>query len=132
MVRRDKPKKQYRGTGVYVGFVAVLAVLAALVILAAQNTDPVRFSFLQWDLEYPLVAILLATIGGSILLDEAVGWVWRSRRRRVLSERAELKELRAEKKASESSTLEPAEVATPQGAADTVADTEDVTVETSA
>ncbi len=88
-------KKVYSGTGLYGGFLAVLTVMAALVILAAQNTVAVPFSFLLWDLEYPLVAILLATIAGTVFLDEAVGFVWRHRRRKVLAERHELKELRA-------------------------------------
>lgn len=88
-------KKVYSGTGLYGGFLAVLTVMAALVILAAQNTVAVPFSFLVWDLEYPLVAILLATIAGTVFLDEAVGFVWRHRRRKVLAERHELKELRA-------------------------------------
>lgn len=87
-------KKVYSGTGLYWGFLAVLIVMAALVILAAQNTVAVPFSFLVWDLEYPLVAILLATIAGTVFLDEAVGFVWRHRRRKVLAERHELKELR--------------------------------------
>lgn len=88
-------KKVYSGTGLYWGFLAVLIVMASLVILAAQNTVAVPFSFLVWDLEYPLVAILLATIAGTVFLDEAVGFIWRHRRRRVLAERHELKELRA-------------------------------------
>ncbi len=93
--KKNKPKKVYKGTGLYWGFLAVLVTLVALVILAAQNTTPVQFSFTVWDLEYPLVAVILATIGFTIVLDEAVGFVWRKRRRRVLAERAELRELRA-------------------------------------
>ncbi len=94
-VPKAPKKKVYSGTGLYGGFLAVLTVMAALVILAAQNTVAVPFSFLVWDLEYPLVAILLATIAGTVFLDEAVGFVWRHRRRKVLAERHELKELRA-------------------------------------
>ena len=94
-VAKAPKKKVYSGTGLYGGFLAVLTVMAALVILAAQNTVAVPFSFLVWDLEYPLVAILLATIAGTVFLDEAVGFVWRHRRRTVLAERHELKELRA-------------------------------------
>ena len=93
--KNAKPEKVYKGTGLYWGFLAVLITLGALVILAAQNTAPVRFSFAVWELEYPLVAIILATIGFSVLLDEAVGFVWRRRRRRMLADRAELRDLRA-------------------------------------
>lgn len=99
-------KKVYSGTGLYGGFLAVLMVMAALVILAAQNTVAVPFSFLVWDLEYPLVAILLATIAGTVFLDEAVGFVWRHRRRKVLAERHELKELRTMAAAVAAETVE--------------------------
>lgn len=91
---KNKPEKIYSGTGVYVGLLAVLVTLSALVILAAQNTDLVNFSFLMWNLEYPLVAIILATIGSTIVLDEATGFIWRGRRRRVKADRMELKALR--------------------------------------
>lgn len=105
-------KKVYSGTGLYWGFLAVLIVMASLVILAAQNTVAVPFSFLVWNLEYPLVAILLATIAGTVFLDEAVGFVWRHRRRKVLAERHELKELRvtAAASAAEMAAVRAAEV----------------------
>ncbi len=104
--QKTRPEKVYKGTGLYWGFLAVLVTLVALVILAAQNTDPVQFSFLSWELRYPLVAIILATIGGTVVLDEAVGFVWRKRRRRVLAERTELRDLRA--RAAQPSAAEPA------------------------
>lgn len=94
--QKGKPEKVYSGTGVYIGLVAVLITLTALVILAAQNTEAVQFSFLTWDLKYPLVAIILATIGSTIILDEATGFIWRGRRRRMMADRMELKKLRAE------------------------------------
>ena len=93
--KKTRPEKVYKGTGLYWGFLAVLVTLVALVILAAQNTDPVRFTFLSWELEYPLVAIILAIVGSTVVLDEAVGFIWRKRRRRVLAERTELRDLRA-------------------------------------
>ena len=74
----------------------MLITLAALVILAAQNIESVRFSFLTWELEYPLVAIILATVGFTIILDESTGFIWRGRRRRIKADRMELKKLRAE------------------------------------
>lgn len=106
-VPKPQKKKVYSGTGLYWGFLAVLIVMAALVILAAQNTLPVAFTFLVWKLEYPLVAILLAAIAGTVILDEAVGFVWRHRRRRVLAERHELKELRAKAAAMPVETSQP-------------------------
>lgn len=104
-----KPEKVYKGTGLYWGFLAVLITLIALVILAAQNTAPVRFSFAVWELEYPLVAIILATIGFSVLLDEAVGFVWRHRRRRALADRAELRDLRAKAATTAENAVVPVE-----------------------
>lgn len=98
---QDQKDKVYKGTGLYWGFLAVLLMLVALVVLAAQNTDPVSFRFLFWELNYPLIAIILAVVGVTVLLDELVGWVWRRRRRKVLAEREELRRLRAEKQAAE-------------------------------
>lgn len=91
---RNNNQKSFRGTGFYFGVVVVLVALVAIVVLAAQNTQPVTVEFLQYELRYPLIAVLLATIGGTIVVDELVGFIWRRRRRSVLRDRAALKEYR--------------------------------------
>ena len=47
---KTKPEKVYSGTGVYVGLVAVLVTLSALVILAAQNMTSSTSVFLRGSL----------------------------------------------------------------------------------
>lgn len=84
----------FRGTGVSAALVVgvVLAVLA--IIVTVQNTEDVRIDFLAWDLDAPLVAVILAAAVVGVVLDEILGYFWRRRRRHQLSERAELRRLR--------------------------------------
>lgn len=92
-------KTVYRGSGVRWGFVAGLALAVLLVILVFQNTDPVAFQFLVWEIETPLAALLIATAVIAAVADELVGLVVRSRRRRRLAEKEELKKLRQQNQA---------------------------------
>lgn len=87
-------KTVYRGSGIRWGFVAGLVLAVLLVILVFQNTGPVEFSFLVWEIRTPLAALLIATAVIAAVADELVGLVVRSRRRRRLAEREELLELR--------------------------------------
>ena len=84
----------FRGTGVSAAMVVgvVLAILA--IIVAVQNTNDVNVDFLAWELDAPLVAVILAAAVAGVLLDEILGLFWRRRRRRHLAERAELRRLR--------------------------------------
>lgn len=84
----------YKGSGIRWGFVAGLVLAVLLVILVFQNTDPVQFRFLIWDIETPLAALLIATAVLAAVADELVGLVVRARRRRRLEEKEELKRLR--------------------------------------
>jgi uncharacterized integral membrane protein len=88
----DRPV--FRGTGVSAALVVgvVLAILA--VIVAVQNTEHVNIDFLAWELDAPLVAVILAAAVAGVVLDEILGFFWRRRRRRHLAERAELQRLR--------------------------------------
>ena len=74
--------------------VGLIVALALLVIVAFQNTQDVRFEFLWFDAQFPLILILLITFGLAVLASESIGFVWRHRRRRRLRERDELKRLR--------------------------------------
>lgn len=88
----DRPV--FRGTGVSVALVVgvLLAILA--IIVAVQNTGDVNIDFLAWELDAPLVAVILAAAVAGVVLDEILGFFWRRRRRRHLAERAELQRLR--------------------------------------
>lgn len=83
-----------RGTGVSAALVigVVLAILA--IVVAVQNTADVSVDFLAWEVDAPLVAVILAAGLAGVLLDETLGFFWRRRRRRHLAERAELHRLR--------------------------------------
>lgn len=83
-----------RGTGVSAGLVigVLLAILA--IVIAVQNTTDVRVTFLAWEIDAPLVAVILAAVVAGVLLDETLGIFWRRRKRRHLAERVELRRLR--------------------------------------
>lgn len=89
-------KDRASGTGVYAGFIAMLVVVATVAVLAAQNTDSVTLRLLGLEWTAPLIAVLLATMLATVVLDEAIGAIWRRRRRRVLADRSELEERRAD------------------------------------
>lgn len=104
MQRADEPdpstndgevRTEYRGTGLMGGAVLVLVGIALVIVVALQNTQEVAFEFLWADLSVPLIVLLLITVGITVLIDEVIGFVWRRRRRNRLSEKAELRRLRA-------------------------------------
>ena len=70
----------------------VVTVLA--IIVAFQNTDDVGVDFLAWDVEAPLVVVILAAAVAGVLFDEILGFFWRRRRRHHLADQAELRQLR--------------------------------------
>lgn len=84
----------FRGTGVSVALVVGLAVTVLAIIVAFQNTDDVGVDFLGWDVDAPLVVVILAAAVAGVLFDEILGFFWRRRRRHHLAERAELRRLR--------------------------------------
>jgi len=90
----DTKKVEYRGTGFYVSLIVAGIVVLALIVLTLQNTDSVTFEFLGWDIDLPLFGLILITVLLTVAIDELVGLAWRRRRRRQLTEREELKELR--------------------------------------
>lgn len=84
----------FRGTGVSVTLVIGVVVTILAIIVAIQNTGDVGVEFLAWDVEAPLVAVILASAVAGVLFDEILGFFWRRRRRRHLAERVELRRLR--------------------------------------
>lgn len=92
---RNEPVRDSRGTGVMWAGGAVVVIVALAVIAAVQNTQEVEINFLWMDGTLPLVLLLLIAIGATVVVTEAVGLVWRRRRRNRLRDRDELKRLRA-------------------------------------
>jgi uncharacterized integral membrane protein len=84
----------FQGTGVSVALVIGVVVTVLAIIVAVQNTDDVGIDFLAWDVDAPLVAVILAAAVAGVLFDEILGFFWRRRRRHHLAERAELRRLR--------------------------------------
>jgi uncharacterized integral membrane protein len=89
-----EPKREYRGTGIMWGAVGLGLVLAAFVIVVIQNGQSVELDFLWVTTDTPLSLIVAVTAAVSLLLGEAIGFIWRRRRRRRLQEREELRRLR--------------------------------------
>ena len=86
----------YKGSGVRWGLLGGLVLVILIMILALQNPQDVDFSFLGWDVEAPLSALILGSAVVAVIIDELVGWIWGIRRRRQLRHKAELKQLKAE------------------------------------
>ena len=85
----------FSGTGIYASVVVGFVLAAALVILVGQNTHRVALSWLPWSITVPLGAVVLAAVLAGSSVTILVGLAWRRNARRILSEREELKRLRA-------------------------------------
>jgi uncharacterized integral membrane protein len=104
-------RREFRGTGLYWSLFLGLIVAVAILIGIIQNAQSVQLKYLAWDLNTPLIVVLLVTIFASVVLSALVGVAWRHRRRRQLTEREELRGLRGRtpdsaSKASETPTLD--------------------------
>ena len=86
---------EYRGTGFYLGLVAILVFALALLVLAVQNTQEVDVAFFGFVFTVPLFAVAIGAVILAVVLDELIGLVWRRQKRIRLEERAELDRLRA-------------------------------------
>lgn len=86
---------EYRGTGFYVGLLAIILFALTLFILAVQNTQDVQIDFLGFTFSLPLFGVAIGAAIIAVIIDELIGLVWRKRRRTRLEERAELGRLRA-------------------------------------
>jgi uncharacterized integral membrane protein len=85
---------EYRGAGIMWTAVALIVALALFVVVALQNTHDVTFEVLWFDFAVPLILVIAITFAVALVIGEAVGFVWRRRRRRQLRDRDELRRLR--------------------------------------
>lgn len=83
--------------GVPWGLSLFLIGVVLLVVFVVQNAQLVALKFLGWEGEYPLSLIIILVIAVTILLDEILGGVLRSRRRHRRADRDELRRLRKER-----------------------------------
>lgn len=90
-----EPHRVFAGTGISWAFIFGTLVTVAIIVLAVQNTDRVPVKLYFWDLDAPLIIVMLVTALAAIVVDEMIGLIIRRRRRRMLAEREELKRLRA-------------------------------------
>ena len=88
------PTRTFVGTGFYWPAMAGTLLSIVILVLIFQNTDSVKLEWLWFDIEAPLVVIVLVTALTTGLLTELFGWLWRRRRRRMLTDRAELRDLK--------------------------------------
>lgn len=86
----------YAGTGLSWAFVAFVVLAAAVILFIVQNTDRVRVDWAIWDFEASLAGVVLVAILAAVVLTSLVGLVWRSSRRRRLTEREHVRHLEEE------------------------------------
>jgi uncharacterized integral membrane protein len=86
--------REFVGTGLFWGLVVGVILAILVIVFSAQNTDTAPITFLWMEWSSPIFAVILVSLLVGIVLDEIVGLLFRSRRRRRLAEREELKRLR--------------------------------------
>jgi uncharacterized integral membrane protein len=89
-------QREFVGTGLFWGLVVGVILAVVVIVFSAQNTADAPVKFLWWDWASPVFAVILVSLLVGIVLDEIVGLLFRSRRRRALAEREELKRLRSQ------------------------------------
>ena len=94
---RVEVHRVFVGTGLFWSLVIGALLTVIVIILAAQNTQEVTLKFLPFEIGTPLIVVLLASLLVGVILDEIIGWAHRARRRRILTEKEELRRLRADR-----------------------------------
>lgn len=87
-------RREFVGTGVFWSLIIGAIVALALIIFIIQNSESIRVEFLGFDWSMALAGVVLIAVLAGVLVDEMVGVIYRSRRRRRLSEHEELQRLR--------------------------------------
>ncbi len=82
-------------SGIPWGLASFLVLALVVAIFAVQNPHDVELKFLAWSWQFPMALVIIAVVALSIVLDEILGAVLRSRRRKRRAEKHELKELRS-------------------------------------
>lgn len=78
------------------GFLVGSTLLAAVVVFAVQNSDPVPIRFFGWSGDFPLSIAVAVAVFGAVILTQSIGALSRRRRRKRKAEKEELRALRRE------------------------------------
>ncbi len=76
------------------GFALGATFVAAVIVFAVQNSEPVPIRFLGWSGEFPLSIAVAVAVFASVILTQSIGAMARRRRRKRKSEKEELRALR--------------------------------------
>jgi uncharacterized integral membrane protein len=87
-------ERVFVGTGLFWGLIVGIVLAVAVIVLAAQNTDRATIALLGWDFSTPLIAVILGALIAGVVFDELFGLVYRARRRKTLSDRAQLNRIK--------------------------------------
>ena len=76
------------------GFLIGAILLAAVIVFAVQNSDPVPIRFLGWAGDFPLSIAVTVAVFGAVILTQSMGAISRRRRRKRKADQDELRSLR--------------------------------------
>ena len=88
-------------TGISWGIILLLLGVAVVLIFSFQNNYQVPLKFLWWEGGLSLAIVIWGTAGATLVLAQLTGMISRRRRRRLLSDKAELESLRREQRSDD-------------------------------
>lgn len=86
-------ERVFVGTGLFWGLIVGVVLATTVVVLAAQNADPISVAFLGWHFSTSLIVVVLVALLVGLVLDGLFGLVYRGRRRKSMSDRDRLARL---------------------------------------
>lgn len=82
--------------GVPWGFAFGSLLLAAVIVFAVQNSEPVPIHFLGWSGRFPLSIAVTVAVLATVVLTQSIGAIARRRRRRRKADKEALRVLRGD------------------------------------
>lgn len=78
------------------GFLLGTILLAAVIVFAVQNSDPVPIRFLGWAGDFPLSIAVAVAVFAAVILTQSMGALSRRRRRKRKADKDKLRSLRGD------------------------------------
>jgi len=89
-----EPEKVYVGTGISWAIVFGVLLIVVIAVLALRDTAAVTVDLLFWQIEAPLISVILGVAAITVVIDELIGMILRIRKRRLKKQKEELKRLK--------------------------------------